>query len=115
MFQNINSKQVATALIAGLAFTGAGSAQLDLVIGHKAAMIVASLAAFMAGLTAAVMAPFMGNASLVRDVGNIDGARVVVSNRASPSIAALAVGDNAPCVVPEKGQEAAVAKVAEGA
>jgi hypothetical protein len=113
--QELNGKAIAVAVIAALAFVAAGRAQLEPMIGVQAANVVTSAAGFGAGLIGAVLAPFLGNSSMVKDASAINGARVVVSQEASPQIAALAMDKDLKYISPEHGQEAAVAEIAKGA
>lgn len=111
---NINGKQVSVGIISALSFIAAGTAQMEPLFGKNAAATIASAAAFFGGLIGVILAPYIGNSAVVRDAASIQGARVVVGPSAPQAIAALAVSEDEPHIQPEKGQEAAVAKAAQG-
>jgi hypothetical protein len=115
MLKGVNPKQVSVAVISALAFIAAATAMMEPLFGHSGAIAISSGAALLSGLISAMVAPFLGDASVVRDASSVDGARVVVSTEAPPAIAALATDPTAPFVQAEHGQEAAVAQIAKGA
>jgi hypothetical protein len=115
MLEQINGKQILIGTISALAFLSAASGQMEGLFGHSAAIMISSGAAFLVGLVSAVMAPYLGNTSVVRDAQDVNGVRLLVSHNASPAIAAMAVDPAYGSIEAEKGQEAAVAKIAEGA
>lgn len=111
---NLNAKQIVLIILAMIGFTATGIQQLEPVIGVVAVKAVASICTFIGGLMAAALAPFLSNASVVKDAGSLTGVEVQVHRTATPSIAALAVAEVDNGVAPAPGESVALARLAEG-
>lgn len=109
---NLNAKQIVLIVLAMIGFTATGIQQLEPVIGVVAVKAVASICTFVGGLMAAALAPFLSNASVVKDAGSINGVEVKVDRNAAPAIAALAVDQSDNGISPVRGEEAAVSQKA---
>lgn len=107
---NLNAKQIVLIILAMIGFTATGIQQLEPVIGVVAVKTVASLCTFIGGLIAAAMAPFLSNASVVKDAGSVQGVEVNIDRTAPQNIAALAVDATQTSISPKPGEERAVAE-----
>lgn len=111
---NLNAKQVVLIIIAVLSFLATATTNLTELFGPGTAKIIASSATFLNGLIAAAMAPFLSNASTVKDAGQQTGVEMTVNRSAAPAIAALAVDPAQDSIAPAPGEENAVARKATG-
>lgn len=112
---SLNPKQIVLIVIAMLSFLASASANLTDLFGAGNAKLIVSGATFLNGMISSALAPFLSNASVVKDAGALPGVAVQVDRGAQQSIAALAVDPGLESISPAPGEERAVSKNAEGA
>lgn len=111
----LNAKQIVLIIIALLSFIAGASANLTELFGAGTAKAIVNAAVFINGLMSAALAPFLGNASVVKDAGALKGVELQISGSAAPNIAALAVDEKQLSISPAPGEEKAVAQQAAAA
>lgn len=112
----LNAKQVIVIILAMIGFTATGIQQLEPVLGVTMVKAIASICTFVGGLMAAAMAPFLSNASLVKDASNVTGVEPIrINPQANQALAALAVDPSFSNIGPTEHEYEAVEAKASGA
>lgn len=106
---NINIKQVLALAIALLGAVIASTAQLTDLFGQGNAKIIISVASMLNSLLGVTMSVISSQTGLVSDVQAMPGVeKIVVNDKANPTLASLAVDPKMLKIEPKPGDESAV-------
>jgi hypothetical protein len=113
---NLNVYQVFLIIVSVLSAFSGLTAQLTDLFGASTAHLIVTGASVLTTIITAVMAPMVGNASMVKSVAALPGVtRVMVNTQAAPAVAAVAVDPaQAKVGAANPADQAALASIAKG-